>query len=632
MKKTVLAMCLSLLSAVLAAAPVDEARAREAARQWLASQPHISRSVGNAPLLKAATPRAYVFATQEAFVLVASDDDDPTVLGYGTYAESDTLPAPLHALLSLKPSARNYPPRDAQWQVVGPLLTTVRHQKSPYNNACPFYTYEDGTRSETRCVVGCVATAMEQVLTYYRREYVLADTLHGWKSSHYEIEDIPPGATVDSRLILDNYDNAQASDESADAVARLSYYLGVAAHMQWGVDESGAYSSALQEPLTRAFGFPYVNYLDSYKYDPSAFWNYLAGEICAGRPIYYAGSIMRGGGHAFVLDGLDSDGLFHVNWGYGGEYDGYYRLDVLAHTQPEADRKDNFTEAGFFCNQEAITLCPDPVDDAAAPDTLSRTGHEFVIEKATLVQQPVTGCATRVELVVRNTSERDLTTPFALLQGDPADTSLVAQADFVAYTGRTLAAGQRDTLLVDACFTRAGVSELRVTPDGEQVIFSQAVNVGEGGTKIIDTDPPVISCTNATTAVVTQTFRNSSATDRAAQFFEYDVLDNLTQVSRSIIHYIYLGPLEDTSEQVTLNGLSPGHSYTFRLRRRWPIVQTADFTTPAQEGIAQPAAESGKPVWYSISGVRVARPSAPGVYLKRQNGSTQKIILDKTLP
>lgn len=630
MKKALLTLFLSALSLTLAAAPVDEEQAREQARLWFYGQSHNVRSDAEIPQLKAVTPRAYLFTTNNAFLLVAKNDDDPAVLGYGFNTQGDTLPAPLSSLLQAQPTFRYYPPQGAEWRAVSPLLTTVRHQQAPYNNLCPYYKHSNGTLGETRCVVGCVATAMEQILTYYRREYVLADTLHGWENEHYTIADILPGEKIDSRLILDNYDGVQASEESIDAVARLSYYLGVAAHMQWSESSSGAYSSSLAEPLKNVFNLPYVNYLDSYRYDPSAYWIYLAGEIMAGRPVYYAGSIMRGGGHAFVLDGLDTDGLFHVNWGYGGEYDGYYRLDVLAHTQPEADRKTTFTEAGFFCNQEAITVCPDPITDAAPPDTLSRTGREIVIEKANFVQQPATGCATRVELIVRNTSEKNLTTPFALLQGAPSDTALIEQADFVAYTGRTLAAGQRDTLLVDANFTTAGEAVLRITPDGEQVIFSQNIVVEEGGTKEIDTDVPVITCSDSTTAVVTQTFRNASATDRAAQFFEYDILDNLTQASRSIILYIYLQPLEEKTEQVALNGLSPGHSYTFRLRRRWPIVQTVDFAMPAPQGIAQPLSTGGPVTWFTIDGRRIERPTSPGVYLKGENGVTKKIILSPT--
>lgn len=77
-----------------------------------------------------------------------------------------------------------------------------------------------------------------------------------------------------------------------------------------------------------------MHYLDSYKYNPVAYWNFLAQELIARRPIYYSGSAMNLEGHAFVLDGLDANGLFHVNWGYYGSYDGYFRLDVLAVKAP----------------------------------------------------------------------------------------------------------------------------------------------------------------------------------------------------------------------------------------------------------------------------------------------------------
>lgn len=612
---------------VAVALPVDEADARATAEAWWNNRQHGVRSAASSLYLQAVMPRAYLFRADKAFLLVATNDDDPTILGYGSYAHADTLPTPLRIFLQKASSAKYYPPQGAEWRAVAPLLSTTRHQYSPYNNACPFYTSDDGTISSEHCVVGCVATAMEQIFTYYQREYVLADTLHGWHTAHYDIADILPGTCVDSRLILDKYDASSASIESMDAVARLSYYLGVAAHMQWGLSESGAYSSALVEPLKQAFSFPYVNYLDSYQYDPTAFWNYLSAEIMAGRPVYYAGSIMRGGGHAFVLDGLDADGLFHVNWGYGGDYDGYYRLDVLAHTQPEANRKTDYTEVGFFCNQEAITLCPDAVENIEMPDTLSRTGHEVVIDKVSIAQQPLTGCATQVDLIVHNEANRTLTTPFALLLGESTDTALIEQADFAAYTGCTLSAGQRDTLHVHAIFTQAGQGVLRITPDGEQVIYSQDMDVAEGGTRDISTDLPQITVLNATTAVAHETFSNTSATERAAEFFEYDILDNATQASRSIIHYIYLPPNESTTEDVTFSGLTAGRSYTLRIRRYWPIVQTVDFTMPSAESILQPTIESTPTEWYSIDGRRIASLSRRGVYLKKEGNAVHKIII-----
>ena len=84
-------------------------------------------------------------------------------------------------------------------------------------------------------------------------------------------------------------------------------------------------------------------------------------------------------GHAFVLDGLDANGLFHVNWGYYGSYDGYFRLDVLSVKAPTHDH-DAFADDGYFCNQEAVVMCPDEVTGVMPPDTLHRTGHEVVVD------------------------------------------------------------------------------------------------------------------------------------------------------------------------------------------------------------------------------------------------------------
>ena len=54
------------------------------------------------------------------------------------------------------------------------------------------------------------------------------------------------------------------------------------------------------------------------------------GELSNMCPIYYAGADNAGeGGHAFVIDGYDADGLVHVNWGWYGRFGGYYNIDLL---------------------------------------------------------------------------------------------------------------------------------------------------------------------------------------------------------------------------------------------------------------------------------------------------------------
>ena len=70
---------------------------------------------------------------------------------------------------------------------VEPLLKSVRDQEEPYNLMCPHWTYDDGTVSEERCLSGCVATCIEQIMAYYRYPEALVDTLHGWSTDRKSV-------------------------------------------------------------------------------------------------------------------------------------------------------------------------------------------------------------------------------------------------------------------------------------------------------------------------------------------------------------------------------------------------------------------------------------------------------------
>jgi len=636
--KPVLTLCILFLSLLsLSASPIDEATARAYAAAWWNKQNSPQSLTKSAPLrLAKHLPRAFVFERGNHFLLLATDDSEPLVLGYGEGSASAEMPAPLRAVLQKAQTAaysgtNSYPVSGAKWEPVAPLLTTLRHQDAPYNAACPFYTRDDGSTSSERCKVGCVATAMEQILTYYKRVYTLCDTLHGWQTDHYIIPDVLPGATVDSRLIRDDYADSLATDNELDAVARLSYYLGVACKMDWGLESSGAYSSRLAEPLQRVFALKYVHYLDSYQYRPADYWNFLAHEIAARRPVYYAGSVMETGGHAFVLDGLDENGLFHVNWGMEGDYNGYYRLDILFYPQPESDRTGNAAVGqGFFCNQEAIAVCPDSVPDAVMPDTLTRTGQEIEVENVLFNASPETGCYTPVRLCVRNVTADSLTTPFALMQGGISDTLRIQQADCIGMTGCTLAPAERDTLWVDTRFTRSGELLFFITPDGEQIIDSLVVNVGDGGTDDIATDQaPQLTFPAPGKVSLAQTYRNPSTTERAAEKFHYDLLDETTQTARTILHILYLSPNEIRTDTASFSSLQAGHTYTLRLRKNWPIVQSVQFTLPPIEAISEaeatPLRNNAPATWFTPDGRRITHPAQSGIYLRRKGNKVQKL-------
>lgn len=630
MFKPIIPLVLFILSFIpLSALPVDREQALHIASRWWGSGAEKTAVKDVSEIDVRSFTAAYYCRRADEFLLVATDDRLPLVLGYGKAGASSAMPAALRAMLRRPASSAVYPPPGAEWQAVPPLLTTVRHQSAPYNACCPVYRFDNGQLHTEPCVVGCVATAMEQILTYYRRTYEVKACIKGWETPHYTVQDIPAGLRVDSRLIRDNYDTEQTTAEEKDAVARLSYYLGQACHMDWGVAASGAQSSKMAEGVKRYFGLGYVHYLDSYLYAPTAYWNFIAAEIAARRPVYYAGSIMRTGGHAFVLDGIDDKGLFHVNWGYGGDYDGYFRLDVLAHPQPEGDRYDEFVESGFFCNQQAIAVHPDEITDAFVPRPLDRKGDDVTVESVIFGRPPLSGCYTPVYLCLHNTTSQALTTAFALLENEPSDTNRVEQAHWLSMTGRTLEAGERDTVCVHTRFSRSGKLLLSVTPDGDTLVYSTPIEVGNGGTDQVEAGPPESVSFTPTTATFRQHYSNPSATERAAQYFVYDLQDRETGKDGQIERFIYLDAASDTSDVVCFKGLHPGHRYTLRLRRLWPIVQTLDFTLPLESSIQNPQTDTTGQVvrWFTIDGRSVASPTAPGVYLKKTGNQVQKILI-----
>ncbi len=649
--RTLLLLAWCMLCTLCAkSAPVDSAAACRVAETFFGKsataklQAHDGRSTRSATLLHT-FPSAYVATKGERFVLIHRDDELPEVLGYGTFSETSSteaegngtatraLPPALRTMLrSATANAQRAVPYAGEFHAVDPLLTTIRHQSAPYNKYCPHYRKSDGTWSEAPCLVGCVATAMEQILTYHRLTYTLRDTLHGWETNRYTIADVLPGESVDTRLIRDNYDTNSYTEEEADAVARLSYWLGVASHMQWGLSSSGTYSSRLVEPLRNAFGLPYVHLLDASRYAPSVYWQFLANEVMAHRPVYFAGSIEEGGGHAFVLDGLDTDGLFHVNWGYGGDFDGFFRLDVLWYAQPEAERKDTYINSGFFCEHEAIVVGTEPLPDTLLPDTLQRDFTEVTVEAIRFADTPMTNRYTAVDMDVRNTSDtQTLYTSFALFQNAPTDTALIEQAELLAMSAATLAPGEKRTLRLNARFTQGGPLLVSVTTDGTNILGTTPVTAVLGNAVAFTTDTPQIEIRPDRSIVIRQRIANASATERASQMFQYELTDEQNGTQWRLPHYIYLQPSEEVTDTICYPPLNAGHNYTLNLRQRWPIVQTVRFSVPGTDGIGEAvdyATDTAEVQWYTLSGVRLnGRPTQRGVYLKRQGTSVKKVLV-----
>ena len=158
-------------------------------------------------------------------------------------------------------------------------------------------------------------------------------------------------------LLLNIYDDG-ASDAQREAVARLMVYCGVSVRMDYTSDGSGAFSGDVPIALINYFGFdPTARQILRENYSYNEWMNAIYAELAAGRPVYYSGS-SSGGGHAFVADGYDGDGLFHINWGWGGAYNGDFALTAL---YPEGQGIGGANEGDGYTNGVAalINIRPD---------------------------------------------------------------------------------------------------------------------------------------------------------------------------------------------------------------------------------------------------------------------------------
>lgn len=219
-------------------------------------------------------------------------------------------------------SAQRRAPNTLSKADVRPLLTCHWHQQSPFNDLAP--VIQDG---QVKTVAGCVALAAAQV-AYYWRNYNPASTLKDTPTYEYGgapvTRSIPKGTPNNWALMLDKYDSDSPA-ESRAAVAQLCYVLGTTSYLNYASSTGGSirevgnamYSQyrLLSNHIGRGDGLP-------------DWEGMLYAQLAKGYPVICSGSGSGPSGHAFVLDGYNSQSnLYHFNFGWGGSGDGYYPVD-----------------------------------------------------------------------------------------------------------------------------------------------------------------------------------------------------------------------------------------------------------------------------------------------------------------
>ena len=294
------------------------------------------------------------------FVIIAGEDRAAQVLGYSDKGRIDfnNLPAPLEDLLNgykkeieflqtykgndLVPAPVSFKASNG----VEPLIKTTWGQEDPYDWQCPVYQNQ-------YCVVGCVATAMAQVMYYW--QYPTSSDAIGRYYCYSIRQYVPalPATTFDYSLMIDSYchwdwDNSQLvqdfyTDAQAQEVAKLGRYCGQAVEMDYSPEGSGAYTDS-QLAAMKSFGYSssaqYVQkgYSWNNNYTTAQWESMIRTELDAGRPILYAANDPSAGGHAFICDGYNSENRYHFNFGWYGTCDGWYVSTALNMTHREGDQ------------------------------------------------------------------------------------------------------------------------------------------------------------------------------------------------------------------------------------------------------------------------------------------------------
>lgn len=303
----------------------------------------------NALFRNSAEPAYFMFnlANGKGFVIIAGDDAVKPIIGYSNENTIDPKNMPdnfkafmenikkqivyvkehhLKATEEIKNEwslLNNTRTSRSPKVVVAPLIKSHWNQDTYYNASCPGGSY-----------TGCVATAMAQIMRYWNYPAVGTGS-HSYNSANYGTQSANFGATT--------YNWSSMPDivsSSNSAVATLMYHCGVAVEMNYSTSGSGAWVTknpwqssshpyCAEVALKSNFGYSSVEGKTQRLYYTPDWIAVVKGELNNGRPLLYSGNDNVHSGHAWVLDGYNDAAMFHMNWGWGGWYDGYFALGAI---------------------------------------------------------------------------------------------------------------------------------------------------------------------------------------------------------------------------------------------------------------------------------------------------------------
>jgi len=323
MKRTLLLVLTAFSNILLAnAEPITKARALSIATKYI-NNPKLSNDTPKTRSSQANEQPAYYIFTNpndKKFVIISGESKLNELVGYGDKMTENPNDQPPYFKLFLKEyervvkevrsKAATITPQRPIKRKVEPLLTCKWSQYDPFNKYTPL---SNGQHTPT----GCVATATAQVMFYNKwpknrpQDYITSTGDDAKKSATYWWDE------------MKNTTNDMRTEHSRQAVGVLMSDIGKAVNMRYYYRGSDSNLQYACNALRDKFDYT-VRYLDKNFLPANDFLNEVMQEISDGYPV-----LVVGGPHAFVYDGYDEQGLIHTNWGWGGENDGYFDINIV---------------------------------------------------------------------------------------------------------------------------------------------------------------------------------------------------------------------------------------------------------------------------------------------------------------
>ena len=298
---------------------------------------------------------------QGGFVIIGGDETARTILGYSDNGAFDpnNMPENMKWWLSqyeqqISAAIKNGGTTSAAKGGMGMksiaradipyFVKSEWDQVAPYNTAIPKIGGNAYT-SNYSLATGCVATAAAQIMKYYEHPKTTSTGSHSYNITYTNAGTITFSAnfgetTYDWENMENSYTyntftgNAQGTgDVHEQAVAKLMYHCGVAANMSYGQlvgSGSSAYDTNMGAGLVKYFDYDKSMTREARTgYTDDQWAALIYSELEARRPVLYGGQTSGGAGHAFVCSGyknFEGNDLFHINWGWSGNYNGYFPL------------------------------------------------------------------------------------------------------------------------------------------------------------------------------------------------------------------------------------------------------------------------------------------------------------------